>query len=215
MSQPLTGSPIQYAKNRFFSSPLQSGLPTPISTPLATTAYSPFRSAGLRPPTPYERVMSPKAHRRGRHGRGSLSWSRPKRILMGKATWLLIAIFLMACWWNYGGVQNLERLQLHASGFAREHLRGKQLVHYQFFPASNPKIHVRVTQALKTPLTESQYTGRWTSTPNRLRRDGTFPGTLCRAESDIWHEMVSDQTPRYLSRRHSNQHHDSPPRPSQ
>ncbi len=58
----------------------------------------------------------------------------------------------------------------------------------QFFPASNPKIHVCQLDLSSASgpgcaLSDSmsmQYVGRWTATPNRLRRDGTFPGLWCR-----------------------------------
>ncbi|KAL2055034.1 hypothetical protein ABVK25_004856 [Lepraria finkii] len=43
---------------------------------------------------------------------------------------------------------------------------------YQSPPATNPKIH---------------YIGRWTSTPNRLCKDGTFPGVY----SDITIENIA------------------------
>ncbi|MCJ1278851.1 hypothetical protein MMC21_006670 [Puttea exsequens] len=74
---------------------------------------------------------------------------------------LLLLLFALVLWWFNGGSQEVDVVKLNASGLGKELLQERRMHDYQFYPATNPKIH---------------YIGRWTSTPNRLRKDGTFPG---------------------------------------
>ncbi|KAI9697411.1 MAG: hypothetical protein M1836_004689 [Candelina mexicana] len=69
-------------------------------------------------------------------------------------------------------------MKLKSAGLGKGILAPEVTRGLQFFPASNPKIHVRHTEprAGRSKLTVMQYVGRWTAAPNRLRRDGTFPG---------------------------------------
>lgn len=70
-------------------------------------------------------------------------------------------IVALALWWFNGGSEEMNVVKLGASGLGKDFLHERRMHDYQFYPATNPKIH---------------YVGRWTSTPNRLRKDGTFPG---------------------------------------
>ena len=73
----------------------------------------------------------------------------------------------------------MNLVKLGASGLGKEFLHEKRMHDYQFYPAANPKIHVSRQQDTSGLVTDViQYVGRWTSTPNRLRKDGTFPGIL-------------------------------------
>ncbi|KAL8704132.1 MAG: hypothetical protein Q9201_002716 [Fulgogasparrea decipioides] len=84
-----------------------------------------------------------------------------KRLLSTRATWFSIVVILMMWWWVNGGRQELDTVKLGAAGFGRDLFQDGVTQDMQFFPPSNPKIH---------------YVGRWTATPNQLRKDGTFPG---------------------------------------
>lgn len=77
-------------------------------------------------------------------------------------------------------------VKLGASGLGRDFLHERRMHDYQFYPAANPKIHVSRQQDTNSLVIDVlQYVGRWTSTPNRLRRDGTFPGNYQRySDSD-------------------------------
>ena len=137
-----SGSPLQNDQPRAFSTPVQSSLPTPTGTPLGTTAYSPFRSAGLKPPTPLHRSLSPKIRRQGRWNANTGRHFRIKRTLRSKPAWLLLTVFMLIFWWFNGGRQELDEVKLSASGLGRELLRGMRMQDFQFYPASNPKILV-------------------------------------------------------------------------
>ena len=148
--RPSTVSPLQKENNPSFSTPTHSNLPTPGGTPLGTTAYSPFRSAGLKPPTPFEGARSPK-HRRFRHMQDRSYHRRHlcRRFLGSKAIWLSFLAILMLTWWiNFGGV-DLDAVKLSASGFGRDLMYGRSMQDFQFYPASSPNIHVcRIDQAV-------------------------------------------------------------------
>lgn len=73
----------------------------------------------------------------------------------------------------------MNAIKLGTSGFGKEFMHDMRMHDYQFYPATNPKIHVRRQSFISSLVTDMvQYVGRWTSTPNRLRKDGTFPGRL-------------------------------------
>ncbi|KAI9831757.1 MAG: hypothetical protein M1826_003088 [Phylliscum demangeonii] len=64
-------------------------------------------------------------------------------------------------WWGRGDRYDTESSILAPAKIGQGLLLAGATAGLQFFPANNPKIH---------------YVGRWTSTPNRLRKDGAFPG---------------------------------------
>ncbi|KAG8528740.1 uncharacterized protein KY384_006427 [Bacidia gigantensis] len=68
---------------------------------------------------------------------------------------------VLTIWWFNGGRQELDEVKLNAAGLGKGLLTERRMHNYQFYPVTNPKIH---------------FMGRWTATPNHLRKDGTFPG---------------------------------------
>lgn len=119
--------------------------PTPgmINTPLAATAYSPFRSAGLRPPTPFGGPMqfaprSPQKFRKWRNYAGF----RARRVLTSKILWLVLLFGALTVWWRSGGADKLDIVKLSASELGRELFPESRTRDLQFFPATNSKIHV-------------------------------------------------------------------------
>lgn len=131
---PLTGSPRPLDQSISNSSKLP--------TPLSITAYSPFRSAGLKPPTPYGGLMqfNPRPSRKP-NGRQSYVWFRVRRAVKSKSLWLFLLIGILTLW-CFSGADELNAIRLNARKlgngmFAEERTRG-----LQFFPATNPKIHV-------------------------------------------------------------------------
>ena len=172
-----TGSPPKSPRNYPASAPRTSTFPLSGSTPFARTGYSPFRSAGLRPPRPFDRDMSPRGQRKYHRTGCAPTWAKFKRMFSARLLVCLLMCFILMHRYLNSDLYNVDRLQLSASGFAKDHLPGKHLAKYQFYPASNPKISVcNLLFHTMYALTKSQYTGRWTATPNRLRKDGTFPG---------------------------------------
>lgn len=80
--------------------------------------------------------------------------------------------------WVNGGRDEMDLVRLGASEFGLGFFPEERTQGLQFFPATNPKIHVWRSShgRVENIADEEQYVGRWTATPNRLRRDGTFPG---------------------------------------
>lgn len=119
--------------------------PTPgtITTPLAATAYSPFRSAGLKPPTAFGAPMqlaprSPQKFRKCRSNAGL----RARRVLTSKVFWLALLFGSLIVWWRSGGADKLDIVKLSASELGRELFPEARTRDLQFFPATNSKIHV-------------------------------------------------------------------------
>jgi hypothetical protein len=101
--------------------------------PFGTTNYSPFRSAGLRPPLVLFAPRRPKAK--------AYAWYLVKRYLFGKVIWFL-AVFLGLVWlwgghWN-GGIGDRSEGGGIGIGIARSEITAG----LRFFPAGNTKIHV-------------------------------------------------------------------------
>ncbi|KAI4166864.1 MAG: hypothetical protein LQ343_007685 [Gyalolechia ehrenbergii] len=168
-----TGSPRNPKPTAFTSNQFSSPFATPTGTPLATTSYSPFASAKLKAPSPYGGPMQFTPRQRHKYRRyGRAGWFKLKRILSSRATWLLLVVVLAITWWLNGGSEELSAVKLGAAGFGKDLFQDGATQDLQFFPPSNPKIH---------------YVGRWTSTPNQLRKDGTFSG---RAQSSLEFEEV-------------------------
>ena len=128
---PLTGSPVA------------SRLNTPLATPFGTTKYSPFRSAGLIPPTPYgsPAQFSP---RRSKADYVTYTKQRIRRTLGSRLLWLVLFFVGLFWWWSTGGKHNLEVVKLKSAGLGKGILAPEVTRGLQFFPASNPKIHVRL-----------------------------------------------------------------------
>lgn len=169
----LTGSPGELSKSaNSFSA---------FSVPGAKTNYSPFRFAGLQPPTTYVRSMQ-FAPRRAPKSRdyGTYTKLRLGHILSSRPLWFFLLFGALMMWWFHGGRDEMDLVRDGATKLSREFFSEERTRDLQFFPATNPKIHVSQVQRLaskKTPPTKGkQYVGRWTATPNRLRRDGTFAG---------------------------------------
>lgn len=201
----------------------ETPMPTPTGTPFATTSYSPFASADLKPPKAipfprsdsYDAAMPFKHRSRGMMIHKKYDWLRSRRFLASKPIWLFLMSFALMLWWFNGVRQALDVVDMNARGFGKEFIQGRRMQDYQFYPASNPKIHVRGTVlTLLDYVTDGfQYTGRWTSTPNRLRKDGAFPGTpttLLQTSSDITYLKI-----RRLLRCHRHEHYNALLGPSQ
>ena len=145
----LTGSPRHLNQDTpassAFSSPFATPISAPFATPFATTAYSPFRSAGLKPPTPYGGPMHFTPRRGDRP-----SWFdnytvyRIRRSLSSKPLWFLLVLSALTFWWFHGGSNELDLVKLSTSGLGRELFQDARTQDLQFFPATNPKIHVGV-----------------------------------------------------------------------
>ena len=138
----LTGSP----RHPGYATPLSSGASTPNGTPLATTAYSPFRSAGLKPPTPYHASRHATPDREKGRYFDSYSWFRTKRMLSSRPLWFLFALLALTFWWVHGRTKASDVVQLNASRWEKEYSSEGRTKGLQFFPATNPKIHVGFTR---------------------------------------------------------------------
>ena len=145
----LTGSPRHPNQDTTASSALSTPSTTPFAapfpTPFATTAYSPFRSAGLKPPTPYGGPMHFTPRRGDRPSRfDNYTLYRIKRYLSSKPLLFLLVLGALTFWWSHGGSNELDLVKLRASGFGKELFQDARTQDLQFFPATNPKIHVRL-----------------------------------------------------------------------
>ena len=89
----------------------------------------------------------------------------------------MLMLGALMLWWVNGGRDELDLVKLGATELGKELFQEERTRDLQFFPATNPKIHVcSYFKSQETHANVPQYVGRWTATPNRLRRDGTFPG---------------------------------------
>lgn len=148
----------------------------------SSSTYSPFRSAGLKPPTPYGGSVqfSPRPRPAGVLRKcGSYYLFCSKRLLTGRTILLAVIFLAFMTWWRNGWADESPIIRVGVSQFVllNQSFEVDATKNLQFFPAANPKIHVsqcRVQNRVK--LTDTEYVGRWTSTPNRLRKDGTFAG---------------------------------------
>ena len=123
-----------------------------LGTPLATTTYSPFRSAGLKPPTPYGGPMTFAPRNERRRYYETHSWYRYKRILSSKSIWFLLALVALTVWWFHGGRDEISTARLDAKRLRKDLFSEGWTKDLQFFPASNPKIHVRKLLSLDCVL---------------------------------------------------------------
>lgn len=142
-----TGSPRNLKAVGPASSRFNSPFSTPTASPLATATYSPYESAKLKAPSPYGSAMhfTPRQkHKYRRYCRAALLTI--KRMLLTRTTWLLLILILTMIWWFNGGSEGLSDVKLGASGFGRDLFQDGVTQNMQFFPPSNPKIHVRPLQ---------------------------------------------------------------------
>lgn len=142
----LSSSPLNSVQNSPSGTPFSTPFAPP-RTPFATTKYSPFRSAGLKPPTPYRAPVQFNT-RRSKSSYGNYTWFRIKRLLASKALWIVVALLSLVWWWSNGGREDLEAMKAKSSGLSIELLTSDITKDLQFFPASNPKIHVGYTPKL-------------------------------------------------------------------
>lgn len=133
-----TGSP----RPSGYATPVSSGASTPNGTPFATTAYSPFRSAGLKPPNPYHTSRNASPDRERSSYFDSYSWFRTKRRLSSKPLWFFLALLGLLIWWSRGRWKTMDLVQLQTDHIGRDYIGEGPTKGLQFFPATNPKIHV-------------------------------------------------------------------------
>ena len=116
--------------------------PTPDDTPVARIAYSPHYSAGLKPSAIYGSPASFAHLRTNRSPYRKYNVYRFKRILASKPVWLLLMIAALVLWWFNGGSEEINAVKLGASSLGKEFVQERRMHGHQFFPATNPKIHV-------------------------------------------------------------------------
>lgn len=109
---------------------------------------------------------------------GGYNWFRLGRLLSSKPIWFMLMLGVLVLWWFNGGRGEMDLVRIGATEFGRDFFQEQRTQGLQFFPATNPKIHVCsfFRLLIGKVANNDQYVGRWTATPNRLRRDGTFPG---------------------------------------
>lgn len=124
-----------------YGSPFASGHGSPNVTPFGLTTYSPFHSASLKPPTPYggsPRIL-PK-----RVSGSSLDymWYRLRKLLASRAVWFLVVLSGLLFWWSKSGWYEIDSAMLRSAAIGQGLFHAGGTAELQFFPASNPKIHV-------------------------------------------------------------------------
>ncbi|KAI9682506.1 MAG: hypothetical protein M1829_000298 [Trizodia sp. TS-e1964] len=87
--------------------------------------------------------------------------TKVRSVVARRRLWLFVLLIGLVVFWSLGGQRDSIYGGEALDGWQRELFPGDGTGAMQFFPASSPMIH---------------YVGRWTATPNRLRKDGTFPG---------------------------------------
>ena len=131
--------------------PSQSAQSTPTSTPLfrnfSSTSYSPFRSAGLKPPAPFgdSGRLSPKLRRPRKHHSQHVLL-KLKCLIVNRAAWFLLLLFCLFWWWAIGWREELDPIRAGPIGvrLGLKLFEPEGTKDLQFFPASNPKIHVSI-----------------------------------------------------------------------
>ena len=69
---------------------------------------------------------------------------RIRRFLSSKPLLFLLVLGALTFWWSHGRSNELDLVKLSASGFGSELFQDARTQGLQFFPATNPKIHVRL-----------------------------------------------------------------------
>ena len=143
-----TGSPRQSSQSTQHRTPnatpvsTPNGTPLGPSTPFATTSYSPLRSAGQKLPTPYGSSLSLPPRRLSRTRRGQRKWLAGKRPFASRSLLLLVLFTTLLVWLLFGGRKGLHNVKWSATNLGRDYLLQRRMQDYQFYPATNPKIHV-------------------------------------------------------------------------
>ncbi|KAL8728716.1 MAG: hypothetical protein Q9166_005203 [cf. Caloplaca sp. 2 TL-2023] len=138
-----TGSPCNPHAAAPTSSRFASPFGTPTTSPLATTSNSPYESAKLKAPSPYGGAVpfTPRQkHKYRRHVRAALLTL--KRMLSTRTTWFLVVLVTTIVWWFNGGSEGFGAVKLGSAGYGRDLFQDGITQDLQFFPPSNPKIHV-------------------------------------------------------------------------
>ena len=141
----LTGSPRHPSQSTPPATPFSNPYPSPGDTPLAKTAYSPFSSAGLKAPHPCGPGATTTPRNRRRPWYGSHAWFRVRRVLASKPILLVFMLIALSLWWFNGGSEELDIVKFGTAGLGKEFLYERRMHNYQFYPATNPKIHVGLT----------------------------------------------------------------------
>ena len=138
----LTGSPRHPNQSTPPATPFFNPYPSPGDTPLTKTAYSPFSSTGLKAPHPYGSgdIINPRL--RGRPWYHNYAWFRVRRVLASKPILLVFMLIALSLWWFNGGSGELDIVKRGTAGLGKEFLYERRMHNYQFYPATNPKIHV-------------------------------------------------------------------------
>ena len=144
----LNGSPRHLDRVTTPAGSLSAPNQSPANTPFGKTAYSPFRSAALQPPSPYGGPIAFAPRRSGKSYYGNYNWFRIKRTLSSKPMWLFLMAVVLTLWWFNGGSEEFDVVKFGANGLRKEFLQEMKMHDYQFFPATNPKIHVCIFEYL-------------------------------------------------------------------
>lgn len=131
---PLTGSPRHQSDQP--ATPMRYPSFSSDGTPLARTPYSPFKSIDLKSPSPF-------ACRAPQTWRGMQTGFKAKRLCTNKAVWLCLFLLATMLWMIRGRNGRLRSTETKVDELGTEILDDRKMQDYQFFPASNPKIHVR------------------------------------------------------------------------
>lgn len=138
----LNGSPRHLDQATLPASSSSVPYQSSVDTPFGKTAYSPFLSAVSKPPTPYGGSVAFAPRHSSKSHYGHHNWYRIKRTLSSKLVCLILMVAALTVWWFNGGSEELDVVKLGASGLGKEFLQERRMHDYQFFPATNPKVHV-------------------------------------------------------------------------
>ena len=130
---------------------------TLLPSPFAATDYSPFRSAGLKPPTPYGGAVqfTPRVSKQQLQDRhGSRKLVRIKRYLFSRALVCVLFIAGLLCWWGKGWKEELDIVMLGANelGMSNQLFEIEVTKDLRFISAANSKIHVSCSGHLMSSL---------------------------------------------------------------
>jgi len=89
------------------------------------------------------------------------AWWRVRRSLTRPLVLFVVVIIFCTIIWSGNNVVDLDFNSPEVRSMVKDMFQPDIVRGMKFWPASNNKIH---------------YVGRWTTAPNRLRIDGTFPG---------------------------------------
>jgi hypothetical protein len=180
---PLLGSPHEIIPAEPGRTPYMTPQVSPfgLSRP-GMTNYSPFRSAGLKPPSPYSAStvqFTPRPSRTPNSVYGNYTWFRLKRWFNSRALLLALVILGLLWWWQGGPTRELKNIKVSERAFKLGnqifHLDSEATRDLQFFPAVNPKIHVGFPSSPSYAVETHVYEVCWTldiyTKPTSQRRD--------------------------------------------